>query len=114
MLRALTVAGLMCAALPAHAQQTVKIGMINVLSGQFADAGIQMENGARTYMNAQGLASDPAPWKLWMWTATFGASIALAAMGFRSARWWRRGLSLAAIPQTLLCALLVLNSWVGY
>jgi len=41
MLRLLTMAGLVCAALPGHAQQTIKIGMINVLSGQFADAGIR-------------------------------------------------------------------------
>src|SRR3989449_435245 len=34
----------------AHAQGTVKIGMINVLSGQFADAGIQLDNGVKTYM----------------------------------------------------------------
>src|SRR5438876_7082623 len=54
MLRLLTMAGLVCAALPAHAQQTIRIGMINVLSGQFADAGIQMENGARTYMKMHG------------------------------------------------------------
>src|SRR5438445_3008163 len=56
MLRLLTMAGLVCAALPGHAQQTIKIGMINVLSGQFADAGIQMENGARTYMKQHGEA----------------------------------------------------------
>src|SRR6266478_1663894 len=54
MLRFLTMAGLVCAALPGHAQQTIRIGMINVLSGQFADAGIQMENGARTYMKQHG------------------------------------------------------------
>src|SRR5216117_1060033 len=54
MLRLLTMAGLVCAALPGHAQQTIRIGMINVLSGQFADAGIQMENGARTYMKQHG------------------------------------------------------------
>src|SRR5207302_6671722 len=54
MLRLLAMAGLVCAALPAHAQQTIKIGMINVLSGQFADAGIQMENGARTYIKQHG------------------------------------------------------------
>ena len=29
----------------ASAQGTVKIGLINVLSGQFADAGIQLDNG---------------------------------------------------------------------
>src|SRR5216110_29198 len=54
MLRLLTMAGLVCAALPGHAQQTIRIGMINVLSGQFADAGIQMENGARTYIKQHG------------------------------------------------------------
>ena len=42
-----TVLGLGCAVAlllggsSAHAQGTVKIGLINVLSGQFADAGIQ-------------------------------------------------------------------------
>ena len=69
---------------------------------------------ARAYMNSQGLASDPAPWKLWLWTAIFAASIAMAVFGFRGTRWWRRTLSFAAIPLTLLCALLVLNNWVGY
>jgi branched-chain amino acid transport system substrate-binding protein len=38
----------------AHAQQTVKIGLINVLSGQFADAGIQLDNGVKTYMQQHG------------------------------------------------------------
>src|SRR5258708_12794558 len=54
MLRLLIIAALVCVALPGHAQQTIKIGMINVLSGQFADAGIQMENGARPYMQQHG------------------------------------------------------------
>jgi S-formylglutathione hydrolase FrmB len=76
--------------------------------------GVGVALGVRTYMNSQGLASDPAPWKLWMWTAIFAASVALAVMGFRGARWLKRGLSIAAIPLTLLCALLVLNNWVGY
>lgn len=30
------------------------------------------------------------------------------------ARWWRRGVSLLAIPLTLLAALVALNTWVGY
>src|SRR5207253_253758 len=49
MLRMIAAAALL---LPfaAAAQQTIKIGMINVLSGQFADAGAQMDNGAKTYM----------------------------------------------------------------
>src|SRR5262245_15196690 len=38
----------------ARAQGTVKIGLINVLSGQFADAGIQLDNGVKTYMKQHG------------------------------------------------------------
>ena len=55
-----TLVGFLCAAAlvigaaPASAQDTIKIGMINVYSGQFADAGIQMDNGAKTYMQQHG------------------------------------------------------------
>ena len=55
-----TVLGLGCAVAlllggpSAHAQGTVKIGLINVLSGQFADAGIQLDNGVKTYMKQYG------------------------------------------------------------
>jgi branched-chain amino acid transport system substrate-binding protein len=54
------VLGLGCAAVlllgapSAQAQGTVKIGLINVLSGQFADAGIQLDNGVKTYMKQFG------------------------------------------------------------
>src|SRR5262249_46834703 len=54
------VAGLGCALVllvggaNANAQGTVKIGLINVLSGQFADAGIQLDNGVKTYMKQHG------------------------------------------------------------
>ena len=50
------VLGLGCAAAlllgvpSAQAQGTVKIGLINVLSGQFADAGIQLDHGVARYM----------------------------------------------------------------
>jgi S-formylglutathione hydrolase FrmB len=79
-----------------------------------AAIGVAVAFGARAYMKSQGLASDPAPLRLWLWKAICAASIAVAVVGFRGAPWWRRGLSFAAIPLTLLCALLVLNNWVGY
>src|SRR5688572_27399129 len=47
-------AALLGAALPAHAQQTVKIGLVLTLSGQFADAGNQLDNGIKTYMKQHG------------------------------------------------------------
>ena len=45
---------LLAGAAPAHAQDTVKIGVILSLSGQFADAGVQMLNGVKTYMKEYG------------------------------------------------------------
>jgi branched-chain amino acid transport system substrate-binding protein len=50
----LSTAALLAGAVQAGAQQTIKIGMINVYSGQFADAGIQMDNGAKTYIQQHG------------------------------------------------------------
>src|SRR3954464_551181 len=47
-------AALLLGATSARAQGTVKIGLINVLSGQFADAGIQLDNGIKTYMKQHG------------------------------------------------------------
>jgi S-formylglutathione hydrolase FrmB len=79
-----------------------------------AAVGVLTALGVRAYMNSQGLASDPAPLALWVWTAVFAASIALAVFGFRGAQWWRRALSILAVPLTLLSALSVLNQWVGY
>ncbi len=37
-----------------QAQEPVRIGLILSLSGQFADAGIQLENGIKTYMKQNG------------------------------------------------------------
>jgi len=48
------VAAAMLTISAANAQGTVKIGLINVLSGQFADAGIQLDNGVKTYMKQHG------------------------------------------------------------
>src|SRR5262245_15765714 len=39
---------------PAFAQGTIKIGVILSLSGQFADAGVQMQNGIKTYLAQHG------------------------------------------------------------
>ena len=38
----------------AHAQGTIRIGVVLTLSGQFADAGNQIDNGIKTYMKQYG------------------------------------------------------------
>jgi branched-chain amino acid transport system substrate-binding protein len=54
MMRKLIFAATLLAATSVCAQQTIKIGLINVLSGQFADAGTQLDNGVKTYMKQHG------------------------------------------------------------
>ena len=56
----------------------------------------------------------PHPQPLWWWIAVTGAAAAIAILGWRSARWWRRSASLLAVPLCLLSAALTLNLWVGY
>lgn len=54
MTRTLILAAALAAAFPAYGQQSVKIGLIMTLSGQFADAAAQMDNGIKTYMKQHG------------------------------------------------------------
>ncbi|MGQ4599428.1 alpha/beta hydrolase-fold protein [Nocardia sp. R6R-6] len=69
---------------------------------------------ARWYVADEGLASDPAPLQLWVWVGAVAAAAAIAVAGWSSARWWRRGIAVLAIPLTLLSTGIVLNQWVGY
>lgn len=66
------------------------------------------------YIVNRGLADDPAPQPLWWWIAVTGGAGAVAVLGWRTARWWRRCASLLAVPLCLLSAALTLNLWVGY
>ena len=66
------------------------------------------------YVASQGLSDNPAPNALWIWTGLTGFAAAVLVAGWRRARWWRRGVSMAALPLSLLCAALALNEWVGY
>src|SRR5512139_2586922 len=50
----LSAAALIAGMTQAGAQGTVKVGLILSLSGQFADAGIQLQNGVKTYMQQHG------------------------------------------------------------
>jgi S-formylglutathione hydrolase FrmB len=69
---------------------------------------------AYRYIASLGLAGDPAPASLWLWIATGGLATAVLVLGWTGARWWRRGLSLLAVPLCAVCAALALNLWVGY
>ena len=66
------------------------------------------------YIASQGLSDNPAPHSLWIWIGLTGFAAAVLVAGWRHARWWRRSVTLAALPLSLLCAALALNLWVGY
>jgi S-formylglutathione hydrolase FrmB len=76
--------------------------------------GVAVAAGAHSYITADGIADEPAPRLLWWWIALSGAAVAILVLGWRSARWWRRVVSLLAVPLCLLSTALALNLWVGY
>ncbi|GAB2651284.1 alpha/beta hydrolase-fold protein [Prescottella soli] len=76
--------------------------------------GVAVAAIAHWFVDQQGLASDPAPMQLWLWSAVFVGSLAVAVLGWRGTRWWRRALSIVLVPLTFTCVALTLNQWVGY
>jgi hypothetical protein len=76
-----------------------------------AAVGVIAAVAARTYVNSEGLASDPAPLRLWVWTAVGAGAVAVAALGFRAAPWWRRALSLLAGYMGCLRPLRLCDLW---
>lgn len=69
---------------------------------------------AHWYLGRLGIAGDPAPPLLWGWLGATGIAVGLVAAGWRGVRWWRRGLSVLAVPLCVVCAGLMVNDWVGY
>jgi S-formylglutathione hydrolase FrmB len=76
--------------------------------------GVAVALWAHWFIDSQGMAGDPAPRSLMVWIGLTGLAIAVAVLGWRSARWWRRGVAVFAVPLCLLSAGVALNLWVGY
>lgn len=75
--------------------------------------GLVVAAWAHWYVDSQGLAGDPAPDSLWVWTGLTGFALSAAVLGWRGIK-WRRVAALAAVPLCLLGTGLALNTWVGY
>jgi S-formylglutathione hydrolase FrmB len=75
--------------------------------------GLAVAAWAHWYVDSQGMAGDPAPDSLWIWTGLTGFALSAAVLGWRGIR-WRRVAAVAAVPLCLLGAGLALNTWVGY
>jgi S-formylglutathione hydrolase FrmB len=70
--------------------------------------------GTYVAFGQSGLASDPAPLRLWVWLGLTLGALALVVVGWRDARWWRRALAVLAVPLCALSTGVVLNQWLGY
>ena len=66
------------------------------------------------YIGSIGVAGGPLPRRLLCWLAASGFSVVVGAAGWGGARWWKRALSVVAVPACVLCAALMVNQWVGY
>ncbi|OBF88113.1 hypothetical protein A5790_24435 [Mycobacterium sp. 852002-51152_SCH6134967] len=76
--------------------------------------GLVLTVATYAFFASEGLSGNPAPPSLWVWVGLTGAACAVLVAGWQGARWWRRGVSLMALPLCLLSAALVVNLWVGY
>ncbi|MDT5149989.1 MAG: hypothetical protein QOI01_1722 [Mycobacterium sp.] len=76
--------------------------------------GALMALGARWCIASAAIAGGAPPASLWIWVGFGGLAVAILVLGWRSAHWWRRGLSALAVPLCALSAALVLNLWIGY
>ena len=79
-----------------------------------AATGVALAAAVYWFVDYEALAEDRAPIVLWLWISLAGVAIVVAVAGWRGARWWRRGASVAAIPLCLLCVALALDTWTGY
>jgi S-formylglutathione hydrolase FrmB len=76
--------------------------------------GVAAAGWSHWYVDSEGMSDDPAPQALWIWIGLSGVAVAILALGWTSARWWRRGMSFLAVPLAVLSAGVALNQWVGY
>jgi S-formylglutathione hydrolase FrmB len=76
--------------------------------------GVGVAAWAHWYVDSEGLADDPAPPQLWTWIGMAGLAVAVLVLGWRSARWRRRAVSLLAVALCVVSAGVALNLWVGY
>jgi S-formylglutathione hydrolase FrmB len=79
-----------------------------------AAVGVVTGAAVHWYYGTLGIASEPAPWPMWLWVLLTGFAMTIAVIGWRSAGNWRRNASVFAASFCLLSTGLTINSWLGY
>lgn len=78
-----------------------------------AAVGLALIGAVWWFVHHQGWGS-VYPWGMWVWTGLTGLAAVVLVMGWRGSAWWRRAISLAAVPLCVLSAATVLNTSLGY
>jgi S-formylglutathione hydrolase FrmB len=76
--------------------------------------GVAVAFAIQWYLNWSGVAGHPAPPTLWIWITLSAMAGAVLVFGWRDNRWWRRTVSLFAVPLCVLSAALAVDLWTGY
>jgi S-formylglutathione hydrolase FrmB len=110
--------------IPVTVQAAAVLALVLVVAGRsrhrllrlllIGASGLATAACAYWFVADDGLSGQPPPTTLWVWIALTGAAAALLVLGWRGAPWWRRGISVLAVPLCLTSAGLTLNTWVGY
>jgi hypothetical protein len=74
--------------------------------------GVALTGAVFWFIEDQGLADGPAPLGLWVWITSTGLAAVVVVLGWRDVPWWRRGVSVLAVPLCVLCTALTVNMWV--
>jgi S-formylglutathione hydrolase FrmB len=79
-----------------------------------AAAGVIAATAVRWYLGSAGIMGDSPPLSLWVWVGVLGGACVVSIAGWRASPWWRRGVSLLALPLVMACVAVTVNGWVGY
>jgi S-formylglutathione hydrolase FrmB len=90
------------------------VGWLTVWLPSAAVVGAAAGWGVYWYVTSQGLADNPPPLMLWVWTGLAAAALVVAIGGWARSSWGRRATTVLAIPLCLLAAAVVLNQWIDY
>ncbi len=77
-------------------------------------AGVLAALAAHWCFEVFGLASEPAPTSLWVWTGVTAAAVGIVAVGWPDAGWFRRNVTVLATSLCLLSVGVTVNTWIGY
>ena len=77
-------------------------------------AGVAAGWGCRRLLDSMRLAPEEPPRMLLVWVGVAAAALVALLLGWRSARAWRRVVSLILVPAAVFAAAVSVNEWTGY